>query len=142
MYVSGSRSAALQWCRQCVVDEEAGTVVLSKIFDWYGRDFGPDTAAVLRYAARWFGFAVLLASSGHPSRIVTVVMCGIRVRVIRWIEEHLPVSSAVRDPMRRVLSARGVSVTQTESSTPANAVVDTASFVSYAVYDWSTNLPK
>ncbi len=37
---------------QVVVDEAAGSIVLSKIFDWYGRDFAPEPAGVLQWIAQ------------------------------------------------------------------------------------------
>ncbi len=36
-------------CCQVEVGPDGGSVVLSKIFDWYGRDFGCDTRAVLSW---------------------------------------------------------------------------------------------
>jgi hypothetical protein len=53
------------------VDTDAGTVELSKIFEWYGRDFAPDMTGVLQWIAprlpedRRAALAAVLASGKY-----------------------------------------------------------------------------
>ena len=51
----GLELAARGFCDGEVEVREDGTVVMSKIFEWYGGDFGPTKAAMLKKVAGYMG---------------------------------------------------------------------------------------
>lgn len=61
--------AGAKWLR---FDAQTGVLSLSSIYKWYGRDFGPNDADVVRHAARYSGPLKTYLRAGHPADSVKI----------------------------------------------------------------------